>query len=133
VRRGAVYKYDVSIPVAEMYGLVEDMRARLARFQGVHVLGYGHVGDGNLHLNVSAPAYSAELEAAIEPFVYEWTTARRGSVSAEHGLGRMKAECMGYSKPEEAVQLMGQLKRLLDPHGILNPYKVLPGRARRRQ
>lgn len=129
VRRGAVYKYDVSMPVAEMYGLVEDMRGRLAGFADVRVVGYGHVGDGNLHLNVSAPEYSDELERAIEPFVYEWVTARRGSISAEHGLGRMKAECVGYSKPQEAVQLMGSIKRMLDPHGILNPYKVLPSRV----
>lgn len=129
VRRGAVYKYDVSMPVAEMYQLVEDMRGRLAGFADVRVVGYGHVGDGNLHLNVSAPEYSEQLEGAIEPFVYEWVTARRGSISAEHGLGRMKAECVGYSKPSEAVHLMGGIKRMLDPHGILNPYKVLPSRV----
>jgi D-2-hydroxyglutarate dehydrogenase len=129
VRRGAVYKYDVSMPVADMYQLVEDMRGRLAGFDGVRVVGYGHVGDGNLHLNVSAPEYSDAVEAAIEPFVYEWVTGRRGSISAEHGLGRMKAECVGYSKPAEAVQLMGSIKRMLDPHGILNPYKVLPSKV----
>jgi D-2-hydroxyglutarate dehydrogenase len=54
---GAVYKYDVSLPVTGMYQLVEEMRVRLARWdsEGVRVVGYGHVGDGNLHLNISAP------------------------------------------------------------------------------
>ena len=55
------------------------------------VVAYGHMGDGNVHLNVSAPGgHTPELTAAIEPFVYDWTAAHRGSVSAEHGLGQMK-------------------------------------------
>ena len=55
------------------------------------VVAYGHMGDGNVHLNVSAPGgHTPELTAAVEPFVYDWTAAHRGSVSAEHGLGRMK-------------------------------------------
>ncbi|KAG8508269.1 D-2-hydroxyglutarate dehydrogenase, mitochondrial, partial [Galemys pyrenaicus] len=86
-------------------------------------------GDGNLHLNVTADAFSTTLLAALEPFVYEWTAERRGSVSAEHGLGFRKKDVLGYSKPPEAQLLMRQLKALLDPKGILNPYKVLPSRA----
>ena len=55
------------------------------------VVAYGHMGDGNVHLNVSAPGgHTPELTAAIEPFVYDWTAGHRGSVSAEHGLGQMK-------------------------------------------
>ena len=91
------------------------------------MLGYGHLGDGNLHLNVSSPAgYDAALERVLEPFVYEWTAARRGSVSAEHGVGAMKPGELRHSKPPEAVALMRGIKRLMDPKGILNPYKVLP-------
>lgn len=63
---------------------------------GTQVVGYGHLGDGNLHLNVSAPAgRTPQISALIEPFVYEWTRQRRGSISAEHGLGQMKADYMG--------------------------------------
>lgn len=58
--------------------------------------------------------------------MYEWTAAHKGSISAEHGLGQMKANCIHYSKSPEAVAMMRQIKRLMDPHGILNPYKVLP-------
>ena len=84
-------------------------------------------GDGNLHLNVSSPTgYDAALERVLEPFVYEWTAARRGSVSAEHGVGAMKPGELRHSKPPEAVALMRGIKRLMDPKGILNPYKVLP-------
>uniref|UniRef100_A0A0E0LI03 Probable D-2-hydroxyglutarate dehydrogenase, mitochondrial n=1 Tax=Oryza punctata TaxID=4537 RepID=A0A0E0LI03_ORYPU len=90
------------------------------------VLGYGHLGDGNLHLNILSTKYSDKMLAQIEPFVYEWTSKQRGSISAEHGLGLMKAEKIHYSKSSEAVQLMASIKKLLDPNSILNPYKVLP-------
>uniref|UniRef100_A0A0D9WWC1 Probable D-2-hydroxyglutarate dehydrogenase, mitochondrial n=1 Tax=Leersia perrieri TaxID=77586 RepID=A0A0D9WWC1_9ORYZ len=88
------------------------------------VLGYGHLGDGNLHLNIVSTKYSDEMLAQIEPFVYEWTSKQRGSISAEHGLGLMKAEKIHYSKSSEAVQLMASIKKLFDPNSILNPYKV---------
>jgi D-2-hydroxyglutarate dehydrogenase len=95
---------------------------------GVKAVGYGHVGDSNLHLNVSSPSgYSDQLEQLLEPFVYEWTAQQSGSISAEHGIGLMKAPVLGYSKSNEAVNLMQRLKVLMDPHQILNPYKVLPG------
>jgi D-2-hydroxyglutarate dehydrogenase len=117
-----------------MYALVEETRARTHDLPGVTVVGYGHVGDSNLHLNISAPPgcdgrAASEILDRIEPFVYEWTSARGGSVSAEHGLGLMKAERIGYSKPPAAVALMGRIKRMMDPNGILNPYKVLPAAA----
>lgn len=86
-------------------------------------------GDGNLHLNVTAETFSASLLGTLEPYVYEWTAGHRGSVSAEHGLGFKKKDVLGYSKPPEALQLMRQLKALLDPKGILNPYKMLPTHA----
>eukprot|EP00899_Mesostigma_viride_P004760 jgi/Mesvir1/14285/Mv09715-RA.1 len=123
-KAGVVYKYDLSLPVGHLYDLVEEMRARLAG--SANVVGYGHLGDGNLHLNISAPAYDQQLLARIEPFVYEWTRSQKGSVSAEHGLGLMKANKIHYSKPPDVVRAMKSLKKLFDPNGILNPYKVLP-------
>lgn len=86
------------MPVPEMYSLVEEMRQRLTGLP-VEVVGYGHIGDGNLHLNVSAKEYDEATLNKIEPFVYEWTAQRRGSISAEHGLGQMKADCIGYAIP----------------------------------
>lgn len=127
-RDGCVYKYDISLPMERLYDLVSDLRARLGP-KAKHVVGYGHLGDGNLHLNVTAEAFSASLLGALEPYVYEWTAGQRGSVSAEHGLGFKKKDVLSYSKPPAAVQLMQQLKALLDPKGILNPYKTLPALA----
>ncbi|KAI3747728.1 hypothetical protein L6452_10339 [Arctium lappa] len=124
MKAGAVYKYDLSLPVDKMYDLVEEMRIRLGA--AANVVGYGHLGDGNLHLNVSTPQYDDAILAQIEPFVYEWTSRHHGSISAEHGLGLMKAEKIYYSKSSGTVQLMASIKKLLDPSGILNPYKVIP-------
>ncbi|XP_030312172.1 D-2-hydroxyglutarate dehydrogenase, mitochondrial [Calypte anna] len=122
---GCVYKYDISLPVGKLYELVTDMRARLGQ-SAKNVVGYGHLGDGNLHLNITAESYSHSLLAAIEPFVYQWTARHKGSISAEHGLGFKKKQFLEYSKPREAVVLMQRFKAMFDPKGILNPYKVLP-------
>jgi len=132
-KTGSVYKYDVSLPVSGMYRLVDAVRSRLqaelpAREAGPPVVGgYGHVGDGNLHLNVAVPGgYTPEVEALLEPFVYEHTTDARGSISAEHGIGVMKPHALKYSKDASSIRLMRKIKSLVDPRGILNPYKMLP-------
>ena len=77
-------------------------------------------------MNITSAAKDPALLAAIEPFVYEWTARSRGSISAEHGLGLKKRNYIYYSKSSQAVALMGDIKSMLDPKGILNPYKTLP-------
>jgi D-2-hydroxyglutarate dehydrogenase len=125
LREGAVYKYDLSLPQEQFYECVEVMQRQFAQHPEVTVCGYGHVGDGNLHLNISAPSYKSEYLELIEPFVYEYIAGLRGSISAEHGLGLMKGRHIHYSKSAVAVNLMRQIKQQFDPNGILNPYKVL--------
>ncbi|CAM1505337.1 Fc.00g109740.m01.CDS01 [Cosmosporella sp. VM-42] len=131
---GGTYKYDVSIPLKEMYSLVEDVKARMeeAGLLGdtdehpvVAVLGYGHMGDSNLHLNIPVRRYDASVEKVLEPFVYEWIQKRSGSISAEHGLGIAKKNYIGYSRDETTIGLMKQIKNLYDPNGIMNPYKYI--------
>ncbi|XP_066536479.1 D-2-hydroxyglutarate dehydrogenase, mitochondrial isoform X3 [Hoplias malabaricus] len=122
---GYTYKYDISLPVEKIYDLVTDMRHLLGN-RAKNVVGYGHVGDGNLHLNIISLSKDPALLAAIEPYVYEWTSRYQGSISAEHGLGLKKRNYIYYSKSPEAVSLMGNIKAMLDPKGILNPYKTLP-------
>lgn len=127
--RGATFKYDISIPLSDMYRLVEDVRRRLLPFSAsasVKVVGYGHLGDGNLHLNVSVPGgYSDEIRRQLEPYVYEWTSQVKGSISAEHGIGVMKTSALHYSKSQVLISMMKDIKALIDPHGIMNPYKLL--------
>nr|XP_020469644.1 D-2-hydroxyglutarate dehydrogenase, mitochondrial isoform X2 [Monopterus albus] len=125
IHDGFVYKYDISIPVERIYQLVTDMREHLGG-RAKSVVGYGHVGDGNLHLNITSPVKDPALLAAIEPFVYEWTASCKGSISAEHGLGLKKRNYIYYSKPSQVVAMMGDIKAMMDPKGILNPYKTLP-------
>jgi len=122
---GYNYKYDISLPLTCFYTCVEDMRKRLGD-DVIRCVGYGHVGDGNLHLNITTPDYSKEVMNKIEPYVYEWTSRYNGSISAEHGLGFKKRNFMHFSKPDIAITIMHQLKPIFDPKGILNPYKVLP-------
>ncbi len=121
---GGVYKYDVSIPLSDLYQLVDDTRARLqsAGLIGdtdehpvVDVVGYGHVGDCNLHLNVATRRFDKRVEKELEPFVYEWIQAHQGSISAEHGLGLAKKKFLGYSRSENMIGLMKGIKRLYDP------------------
>lgn len=121
---GGTYKYDVSIPLAELYQLVDDTRDRLTsaglvgddeNYPVREVLGYGHMGDSNLHLNIAVRQYNKQVEELIEPWVYEWIAKRNGSISAEHGLGIAKKEFIGYSKSETMIKLMAQLKKLYDP------------------
>ncbi|XP_077147070.1 D-2-hydroxyglutarate dehydrogenase, mitochondrial isoform X1 [Ranitomeya variabilis] len=122
---GYVFKYDLSMPVEKLYALVEETRARVGS-SALGVVGYGHLGDGNLHLNITAKSHTDALRSALEPFVYEWTSKHHGSISAEHGLGFKKRDHIYYSKSRGAVHIMQQLKQMLDPKGIMNPYKTIP-------
>lgn len=122
---GYVYKYDISVPLRSYMDIVDLVRERVG--DGVvRVCGFGHMGDSNLHLNVTSRTYSAEVLARIEPFLYEWTAQQRGSISAEHGIGILKKKFLHLNKSAAAVELMRGIKQCLDPRGILNPYKVIP-------
>jgi FAD/FMN-containing dehydrogenase len=129
---GGVYKYDVSIPISELYDLVEETRQRITEagllgeseeYPVVSVVGYGHMGDSNLHLNVATRSYDKRVERVLEPFVYEWISKRNGSISAEHGLGLAKKKYIGYSRSDTMIRLMKQLKDLYDPVSFLPPTK----------
>lgn len=123
---GYVYKYDISLPLPKLYDVVEDTRRRFEGNSAVtRVVGFGHMGDGNLHLNITGPKYEKEVMSSLEPWLWEWTRDVRGSISAEHGIGFKKRDVIGFSKTPEAVQLMATLKKTLDPDGILNPYKLV--------
>jgi FAD/FMN-containing dehydrogenase len=121
---GGVYKYDLSIPIAELYALVDETRAKLNEagligdtdeYPVVDVVGYGHMGDSNLHLNIATRRYDKKVEKALEPFVYEWIQKRSGSISAEHGLGLAKKNYIQYSRSDTMIKLMKQIKNLYDP------------------
>lgn len=112
-----------------MYDLILDLRKRLDQTETEsfrRCIGYGHMGDGNLHINVTSSAYDEKLFNVLEPWVFQWTKENCGSVSAEHGLGLKKRDYIYYSKPREIVDIMKYMKRIFDPKLICNPYKTLP-------
>ncbi|RKF62987.1 putative D-lactate dehydrogenase, mitochondrial [Erysiphe neolycopersici] len=121
---GGVYKYDLSIPISDLYALVDDVRDRIEEaaligetdeFPVVTVVGYGHMGDSNLHLNIATRRFDKKVEDILEPYVYEWVGRRNGSISAEHGLGLAKKKYIGYSRSDTMIKLMKQIKNLYDP------------------
>lgn len=121
---GITYKYDVSIPIQHLYQIVLDLQQRLAdlgllgnddSFPVRKVLGYGHMGDGNLHLNVLMRRKHEEVVDALEPWVFEWVRDHQGSISAEHGLGQAKRPFIGYSQNSTNINMMKKLKALYDP------------------
>jgi len=117
------------LPINCLYDLVVDLRKRIESNRPDYFrrcIGYGHMGDGNLHLNVTSTKYDPKLFEILEPFVFDWTRKNNGSVSAEHGLGLLKRNYIYHSKSKELVSVMKNVKQMLDPKAILNPYKVLP-------
>jgi FAD/FMN-containing dehydrogenase len=128
---GASLKHDISVPVSSVPKLIEEGSALVRRLvpEG-EVVGYGHLGDGNLHFNVSqrpGTDKTAFLQRGgpLEHAVFDLVGSLGGSISAEHGIGRLKAaEFAGRADPVE-LALMHDLKRALDPKGILNPGKIL--------
>ncbi len=130
-RRGASLKHDISVPVSSIPELIErgsELVRRLAP-EG-EVLSYGHVGDGNLHFNVSqrSDASGAALIARGKPLesaMFDLIESLDGSISAEHGIGRLKAAVLAERADPAELAVMHAVKRALDPKGILNPGKVL--------
>jgi FAD/FMN-containing dehydrogenase len=130
-RRGASLKHDISVPVSRIPELIElgtDLVRRLAP-EG-EVVSYGHVGDGNLHFNVSQrPGASAAAFLArakpLESAIYDLVESLGGSISAEHGIGRLKAAELAARADSAELAVMRAVKHALDPRGILNPGKVL--------
>ena len=118
-----LFVFDVSLPVPAMARYVDDLRAELERrWEGVTLISYGHLGDGNLHIAVSCG--SSADKTAIERLVYEPLRAFRGSISAEHGIGLDKKKYLGLTRTEQEIGVMRAVKAALDPKNILNPGKI---------
>jgi FAD/FMN-containing dehydrogenase len=130
-RHGASLKHDVSVPVSAIPTLIEEGSALVRRLapEG-DVISYGHAGDGNLHFNVSQKP-GADIESftargpALELAMFDLVESLGGSISAEHGIGRLKAAEFARRADPVELAVMHELKRALDPKGIMNPGKVL--------
>ena len=130
-RAGGSIKHDISVPVAALPAFIEQGAALCARLapEG-DLIAYGHAGDGNLHFNLSqregtAPEAFLAREATLRRAVHDLVADFGGSFSAEHGIGALKVEELRrYAAPAE-LAAMHRIKQALDPHGIMNPGKVL--------
>jgi FAD/FMN-containing dehydrogenase len=128
---GVSIKHDVSVPVSRVPDLIEIAGQRLtAKFPDIRIVAFGHVGDGNIHYNCGKPgrddakAFFGE-SPEVNHVVYEVVRELGGSISAEHGLGVLKRDEITHYKSAIELDLMRSIKRTLDPHGIMNPGKVL--------
>ncbi|SCM75749.1 Oxidoreductase, FAD-binding protein [uncultured Pleomorphomonas sp.] len=128
---GGSIKHDVSVPIGDLPAFLDEaMAAVTAAFPGCRPVPFGHMGDGNIHFNVSQPeggdrqAFLSrwdEMNAVVHDVVRKYD----GSVAAEHGVGRLKVDLLAEVKPSLDLELMGRLKDALDPEGILNPGRVI--------
>ncbi|MFT4014385.1 MAG: FAD-binding oxidoreductase [Paracoccus sp. (in: a-proteobacteria)] len=133
-RIGSVASHDISLPLSEIAGFIREAGAALAARSDVRLNCFGHLGDGNLHFNIfpakgrKRAEYDGERKA-LSRLVHQMVVDRGGSVSAEHGVGRLKvAEIAEWGDPAR-LSVMRAVKDVLDPRGIMNPGAVLSARA----
>ena len=126
------YKNDISVRIGDIPEFLEDVESIVqSNYPDVEVCWFGHIGDGNLHLNILKPE-TASIEEfferchSISPKLFELIQKRNGSISAEHGVGQLKRDFLSYSRSSEEIQAMKGLKRVFDPNGIMNPEKLFP-------
>jgi FAD/FMN-containing dehydrogenase len=130
---GFPHKNDIAIPVAALEGFTGELEALFARrYPGWEICLFGHIGDGNLHVNVMKPdgmAKEAFLEKTheVDRAIFELVGAHQGSISAEHGIGLLKKPYLGFTRSEAELEVMRAVKRALDPMNRMNPGKILDG------
>jgi len=133
ISRFTPYKNDISVKVSKIplfLQQVDDLVS--AKYPDFEIIWFGHIGDGNVHLNILKPdalpaAQFFEQCAAVSVQVFELVQAHGGSVSAEHGVGLLKKPFLAYSRSPEEIEYMRAIKRLFDPNNIMNPGKLVDG------
>ena len=126
------YKNDISVTVGKVPGFLHDIDAIVAEhYPDFEIVWFGHIGDGNLHLNILKPESLSKDEffarcATVNKWVFEIVQKYNGSISAEHGVGMTKRDYLSYSRSEAEIALMKAVKQVFDPNGIMNPGKIFP-------
>ncbi|CAO3645906.1 unnamed protein product [Cunninghamella echinulata] len=132
---GTAMTYDFSMAVPLLYKMVEDATLHFGQKGLVgdkddhlyaNIVGFGHMGDGNLHIMTNVNGVDEKGQEMFDDFVFNWAIKHKGSISAEHGIGIHKVNYMQKYKSKNELKLMHAIKQTIDPHHIMNPYKVLP-------
>ena len=131
ISRWTPYKNDISTVVSRVPALLDEVEQVVnANYPDFEIIWFGHIGDGNVHLNILKPDDMSmdEFQARcgdVTPGVFEVVARHSGSISAEHGVGLLKKPYLSYSRSAAEIALMAQIKRVFDPAGIMNPGKML--------
>ena len=128
---GTSIKHDIAVPIAQVAAFVRQCAPALeTRFPGIQIVCFGHLGDGSLHYNTFLPDVLSNdayrYEDAVNSIVYEHILACHGTIAAEHGIGTIKKHWLPSVRTPSEIALMRAIKAQLDPHGIMNPGKLLP-------
>lgn len=131
IARRTPYKNDISVKISSVPAFLEDIhRIVTTHYPDFEVIWFGHIGDGNLHLNILKPEDMAKEEffthcQKVNRWVFEAVERHGGSISAEHGVGLVKREYLGYSRSPEEIEYLRAIKRVFDPNNIINPGKLI--------
>jgi FAD/FMN-containing dehydrogenase len=126
------YKNDISVTVSKVPAFLHDIDAIVGEhYPDFEIVWFGHIGDGNLHLNILKPENLSKDEfftkcATVNKWVFETVQKYNGSISAEHGVGMTKRDYLHYSRSEAEIGYMKAIKAVFDPNGIMNPGKIFP-------
>ncbi len=132
ISRWSPYKNDLSTTVSQLPQFLAEVDDIVGRsYPDFEIVWYGHIGDGNVHLNILKPDNLPQEEfqarcAQVSTWVFEIVQRYGGSISAEHGVGLLKRDYLSYSRSTVEIELMRQIKQVFDPQGIMNPGKVFP-------
>ncbi len=127
---GLPHKNDISLPIAALEGFCEEFEKLItARYPDWEICNFGHIGDGNLHVNIMKPDSLSLTDfraktSVVDHDVFTLLKKYKGSISAEHGIGLLKKDYLSYSRSPEELALFKGIKAAFDPNGILNPGKV---------
>ncbi len=129
-REGGSIKHDIAVPVSKSADFIKEATERVeAALPGIRVCAFGHIGDGNIHFNLTQPVGADKAEfiarwAEFNRIVHDLVVEMDGSISAEHGIGLIKRDELRHYKSETELDLMRRVKQAIDPQGIMNPGKI---------
>jgi FAD/FMN-containing dehydrogenase len=128
--RSLMHKHDIAVGISELESFTQAFIQEVSTtYRGFEIFLFGHIGDGNLHINIRKPdeiskeAFMKECKE-IDQSLFKLVRKHQGSVSAEHGIGLLKKNALEYSRSPEEIAIVRGMKKLLDPQGILNPGKI---------